>query len=66
MARRSYQDVHLGQGRLHLLLHAAAHPLGLAVSNAFIVAHGGRIWAESNSGQGARFHFTLPLRGGIG
>ncbi len=34
--------------------------LGLAICKGIIVAHGGRIWAESKGpGQGARFTFTL-------
>jgi two-component system phosphate regulon sensor histidine kinase PhoR len=35
--------------------------LGLAIVKHLVLAHGGRIWAESTLGQGAAFHFTLPL-----
>ncbi|HJU78009.1 MAG TPA: sensor histidine kinase [Nitrososphaeraceae archaeon] len=35
--------------------------LGLFISKSIIEAHGGKIWAESSSQQGATFIFTLPL-----
>ena len=35
--------------------------IGLAISRTIIEAHGGRIWAENNAGEGATFRFTLPL-----
>ncbi len=38
--------------------------LGLAIIQHIVQAHGGRIWAESELGSGAEFHFTLPLAAG--
>ena len=35
--------------------------LGLALCKEIVQLHGGRIGAESQPGQGARFHFALPL-----
>jgi len=35
--------------------------LGLAIVRHIVLAHGGRVWVESELGAGAQFHFTLPL-----
>jgi len=34
--------------------------LGLTISKEIILAHKGKIWAESEQGKGSVFHFTLP------
>jgi len=35
--------------------------LGLAIVRHIVEEHGGRVWLESNLGQGSAFHFTLPV-----
>jgi signal transduction histidine kinase len=38
--------------------------LGLALSKCFVEMHGGRIWCDSELGNGSTFVFTLPARSG--
>lgn len=35
--------------------------LGLAIARKIVVAHGGKIWVESDAGRGSRFCFYLPF-----
>lgn len=35
--------------------------LGLSIAKHIVEAHGGRIWVDSDIGEGSRFHFSVPL-----
>ena len=42
--------------------HVVGSGLGLPIARTIVESHGGRIWAESQAGQGTTFCFTIPRK----
>ncbi|MFN0250876.1 MAG: sensor histidine kinase, partial [Kofleriaceae bacterium] len=48
--------------RLHAATEFEGSGIGLATAHKIVSRHGGRIWAEGTTGEGATLRFTLPPR----
>ena len=57
------QDIFSPFKRLHGQQEYSGTGIGLAICRRIVERHGGHIWADSKPGQGASFHFALPVEG---